>query len=119
MMKKNSVKYIGYDEWNALYEKYEDKDMDSKEIRESLEKDFTELSTKWWNMALSNVKLEDNEYSDDKCVAEVWFDASGEIDFKDMKKVYEIALDRIWYSSDRMNLNRWFYIRWLLNLDKE
>ncbi len=118
-MKKNSVRYISYEEWNALYEKYKDKDMSVKENRESLEKDFTELSTKWWNVFLSNVKLEDSEYSDDSYIAEVWFDGSDEVDFTNMKEVYEIALGRIWYCSDRMNLNRWFYIRWLLNLDKE
>ena len=118
-MKKDSVKYIGYDEWNALYEKYKDKDMSVKEDREALEKDFTDLSTKWWNVFLSNVKLKDSEYSDDNYIAEVWFDGSDEIDFKDIKKVYEIALSRIRYCSDRMNLNRWFHIRWLLNLDKE
>lgn len=117
-MKKNSVKYVGFDEWNALYEKYENKDMGSKEVRESLEKDFTELSTKWWNVILSDVRLEDSEYSDDFNIAEVWFDGTFDDELKDMKRVYEIALGRIWYSSDRMNLNRWFYIRWLLNLDK-
>ena len=118
-MKKNSVKYIGYEEWDELYNIYKNKDMSVKENRESLEKDFTELSTKWWNIFLSNVKLVDTEYSDDSYIAEVWFDGSYEFDFKDMEKVYSLALSRICYCSDRMNLNRWFHIRWLLNLDKQ
>lgn len=118
-MEKNSVKKVGFEEWNALYEKYKGKDMSSKEVRESLEKDFTELSTKWWNMILSDVRLEDDEYSLDFCIAEVWFDGTFSDELKDMKKVYDIALGTILYCSDRMNLNRWFHIRWLLNLDKQ
>lgn len=118
-MKKNSIESIGFEEWNALYEKYKDKDMDCEETRKSLEKDFTELSTRWWNMILSNDRLEDDEYSLDCIIAEVWFDGTFSDELKDMKTVYKTALSRIYYCSDRMNLNRWFHIRWLLNLDKQ
>lgn len=116
-MKKDSVIDVDFEEWYALYDKYKEKDMGCKEVRESLEKDFTELSTKWWNVILSDFALEDNECSLDYCIAEIWFDGTDK--FTDMKKVYDVALRRIYYCGDRMNLNRWFHIRWLLNLDKQ
>lgn len=73
-MKKDSVIDVDFEEWYALYDKYKEKDMGCKEVRESLEKDFTELSTKWWNVILSDFALEDNECSLDYCIAEIWFD---------------------------------------------
>ena len=98
-----------YTKWEKLVKRYKGADFNNAEQRKSFETDFTALSYEYFIQ----------EGVDEDQLAEIWTRPEGLLeDFqKPIKEIYDNALGYLDYASDRMNYNRWLYIRLLLNCD--
>ena len=92
-----------FEEWNKLVERYKDKDFGLENVRYAFEKDFVILSAKL---------LKGEDTAD---IASMWCDLTDVKEVKSVKDAYETAYAYLEYAVDRMCLNRWLYIRLLLN----
>ena len=104
--------YKGYDSWEKMLKMYENADFRDKEIRRRFREDFETVSRLMWEHWIVRMHLDDLAEQ----LSETWFNLKG-IDFDSVVEAYEEAYAYCWYASDRMNVNRWFYIRVLLNYD--
>ena len=96
-----------FEEWNKLVQKFKNKSFANKNVRYAFEKEFTELSAKL---------LQDENAAD---VASMWCTLETVKETKTVKDAYEEAYAYLEYTVDRMCINRWLYIRLLLNTDIE
>ena len=106
-------KYRGFEDWNELYEKYESVDMSIEDNQKALCKDFEDVSKLYFEELIKQNETEDAA----EVLSGMWCQGYEltEEEGNTKKDYAEFALGRIWYSSDRMNINRWMYIRILLN----
>lgn len=99
-----------YEEWMEYVNKYENKNYSDATIRKQMLDDFLELSKKYWENILSIYSIE--ELIED--ISDIWFNVKS-IENMSVEDAFEEAVGYIFYASDRMDLNRWFRIRCLLN----
>ena len=106
--------YKGYEDWEKLINKYYNLDFNDERIRCHFRKDFEEISQLMWVHWISHMDVEDLAAE----LSEAWFNLES-IKYKSIAEAYDEALYYCRYASDRMNINRWFRIRTLLNYDVE
>ena len=104
--------YKGFDTWNKLLQKYKGVDFSSEEQRSNFLKDFEYSSSLMWEKWLTNMDTEDLVEQ----LTETWHIPVGSMNDKTPKEIFDAAIDYCGGVSDRMNINRWFHIRDLLNL---
>ena len=101
--------YWTWQYWYHLAHVYDKADFSNSEVRSNFRKEFEKLSVIWFTKNFE--KYED--FSKD--LSEMW---CGPIDKpEDIEDAYKQARGYLEYASDRMYINRWLYIRLLLNLD--
>lgn len=105
--------YEGYDSWEKLIKKYENADFNDEEMRRHFREDFEEVSRLMWEYWITHMDADDLAAQ----LSEAWFHLEGIQFDASIAETYKEALYYCWYASDRMNVNRWFYIRVLLNYD--
>lgn len=98
--------------WLKLAEKYENVDFTNPEDRKQFRKDFEELSVKWFSKNIES-------YTDfPKDLSKMWCSFHTEDrSIKSIDSTYRAAREYLEYASDRMYINRWLYVRLLLNCD--
>lgn len=114
-MEDQVKEYEGFDSWYPLYEKYKDADFNIKENREAFNNDFEEISKLMWQCWIDNNDTE----SVAEAIATMWCSGFEKQEHESIADMYDTALGRLEYSSDRMNINRWMLIRILLNYGVE
>lgn len=106
--------YWTWQYWLKLAEKYEYIDFTKAEDRKRFREEFEELSVIWFSKNIER-------YMDfPKALSEMWCDIHKENHIKEsIASIYRRARGYLEYASDRMYINRWLYIRLLLNYDIE
>ena len=105
--------YEGYEDWEELVNKYDDKDFGDATVRKQFREDFNKVSELMWNSIIKNM------YRDElaKDLSEMW--CQDIAPRETIGDTYAEACAYLYYASDRMNMNRWMRIRILLNYDVE
>lgn len=105
-------KYWTWQYWFRLAEKYKDIDFTKPEDRKQFRKDFEELSVKWFTRNIENY----TDFPED--LSKMWCSFHTEDrSIKSIDSIYRAAREYLEYASDRMYINRWLYVRLLLNCD--
>lgn len=98
--------------WLKLAEKYENVDFTKSEDREQFREDFKILSRLWFKHWI----IKDVDFNRE--LAEMWCNIHTENHAREsIGSIYRRARGYLEYASDRMYINRWLYIRLLLNYD--
>lgn len=105
--------YRGFEDWMDLYNKYDKADMSIEDNQKALCRDFEDVSKLYFQAMIEQNGTKDAA----EILSGMWCQGYRLTQEEgNTKKDYaEFALCRIWYSSDRMNINRWMHIRILLN----
>ena len=96
-----------FERWFALYKKHEEANFKEEKARQAFEKDFTELSKEWLDTEFKSIDF-----------ADAWCNISDMVlngELKTPEEAYNAARAYLEYVTDRMCINRWLYIRTLLN----
>ena len=96
--------------WMNYVDKYANKDYSDANLRGQMLKDFEKLSKKYWRKMFKVFP----RYILVKELSQIWFSQQNKLS---VEESFKQAISYIEYYSDRMTLNRWFHIRYLLNSD--
>lgn len=112
VMEMANGQYWTWQYWYNLACKYEHEDFSDGEIRNKFRKEFERLSVIWFNKNFENYK----DFAKD--LSEMWCGLMNDREWpEDVIHAYKQARGYLEYASDRMYINRWLYVRLLLNYD--
>ncbi len=112
VMEITKGQYWTWQYWYNLACNYEHADFSDSDTRNKFRKEFERLSIIWFNKSFENYK----DFAKD--LSEMWCGLMNDREWpEDIEDAYKQARDYLEYASDRMYINRWLYIRLLLNYD--